>query len=851
MLLAKLPSLNSYQGRYFYFGAFLAIALAITTWYGHHHVSEASNHHIARIQNRSVLLSALSQLNTEVNDIEDQLYWQLIEPDNQRLSQIKDSIEALNATLYNNIVSLNSQGHAEIHTVVQKVLQDAEHLSATVEQFIKVSSNIDLRFPGVMLMELNLLPESTGARLLLNYALLDISGYDHNRELIDLIYQMRENWQMLPSEFRLLVANRFGVFSDTPQAGIQGRMENIQMIAQQLEINMNRAEKLYDQLGVFPVDDQIWVKLRGHAKRWLDNVLQIMDTLSADDWRRDLYLYRTEIKPLLQYLKSNLTLIGDKLNSQATSDIKDLTQLAAQLSDGIRLLAVIAMILLVSAYYYLKHRIIRPIAETTLALKQEANGAGHHDVPIPKLEEPRNLIDAFHEMRLQVWRRQERLDHLAHHDPLTNLPNRVLLKDRLGHALDMASRYDQTLALMFIDLDNFKQINDSLGHLAGDLLLEQVAARLVSAVRPSDTVARISGDEFAILAEDIGTVENAARVAQNILASLQPAIRIDGNELHITCSIGIALAPDDDTDITSLMRDADAAMYEAKRLGRARHQFFTAELTEKVQHRMELEQRLRIGADNGEFCFYFQPVLNVRDGSLHCLEALIRWRPEGMELQRPEQFLPTLLEMGLGAQISKPLLASTARLQSEVEAQHGLQIPVALNISANMLRNQEYLSRNLQTLLDSGIPLERLIIEVTEDCLVEDINFATQLFDDLKAMGVRIALDDFGTGQSSLNHLRSYQFDIIKVDREFTRNLTYNKNDAGLVKAIIDLSHQLGAEVVAEGIETPAQMDVLRAFQCDHVQGYLISKPLPEDELKLFIAEFQRGNKLEKSSTAG
>jgi diguanylate cyclase (GGDEF)-like protein len=459
-------------------------------------------------------------------------------------------------------------------------------------------------------------------------------------------------------------------------------------------------------------------------------------------------------------------------------------------------------------------------------------------IPQPKLKETQDLVEAFGEMRRQVGKRQEGLDHLAHHDALTQLPNRTLFKNRLEHAMYISQQNNQMMALMFLDLDNFKQINDTQGHLVGDELLITVAKRLKPVIRDVDTVARLGGDEFAILLEDIEQKTFARNIARDILAALREPITIDDQKFYISGSIGIAVAPYDDNVPDNLLRDADAAMYEAKHLGKNKYHFFSSDLLQRVTSQLDLEQRLREAVKNDELLFHYQPIVDAKTGRLVSVEALMRWQPSGGEMIYPADFLETLKNqsLDLGRQSVESLFAQVDSIQTRVLEKCGQPLHVSLNMSPTILRDTNRHSGVVNALRSMKFP-SFITIEITEDTLLEDLTNARALLHELRQLGISLVLDDFGTGQSSLNHLRSFPFDSIKIDREFVRDVISDHDDATLVKAITQLAHNFGMKVVAEGVETKEQRDFLVDIDCDYLQGFLFSKAVAEDVLFELIEE--------------
>ncbi|MCX8087027.1 MAG: EAL domain-containing protein [Rhodocyclaceae bacterium] len=429
---------------------------------------------------------------------------------------------------------------------------------------------------------------------------------------------------------------------------------------------------------------------------------------------------------------------------------------------------------------------------------------------------------------------QTRLDFLAHHDALTELPNRLLFNDRLRHAIERAKRDGATIAVLFLDLDRFKNINDTLGHPIGDLLLIEAAKRLKGLIRRADTLARLGGDEFVILMENAASQLAAARLADKIVAAFKAPFLVNGLHLHIGCSIGIALYPEDGEDAMSLLKNADAAMYRAKEAGREGYYRYSAELSKAMQARLELDAALREAVRTEAFTLHYQPIIDLECHRTIACEALVRWPGAPQGATSPAHFIPlaeeTRLIVPLGQWVLKAALAQLAAWQAA-----GLVLDyVSVNVSAAQLAQPDF-SDQVISLLDSfALPGQRLQIELTENVLMADIDLCAWVFERLRERGVRIAIDDFGTGYSSLAYLKQLPIDNLKIDRSFVRDIPADANDCAIAAAIIALSHTLGLDVIAEGIETPAQQDFLTQAGCRKVQGYLHAQPLPAEALFAF-----------------
>ncbi|HUF21007.1 MAG TPA: EAL domain-containing protein, partial [Burkholderiales bacterium] len=426
---------------------------------------------------------------------------------------------------------------------------------------------------------------------------------------------------------------------------------------------------------------------------------------------------------------------------------------------------------------------------------------------------------------------EARISYLATRDPLTELPNRLLFNDRLEQGTINARRSGEAVGVLFIDLDRFKNINDSLGHHVGDLLLREVSQRMSACLRGGDTIARLGGDEFVIALEHLRKAEDAAQVAEKIVRSLARPVEVAGNSLSTSCSIGISIFPEDGDDASTLMKNADTAMYHAKEKGRNNFQFFSTDMNVRAVERHKLEISLRRALENGEFVLHYQPQVAFETGAVVGAEALIRWQDPERGLIAPSGFIGVAEESGLIEPIGRWVLMEACLQTRRWQDKGLLPARVAVNISARQLRDpREFLHYVNHVLDQSGLDPRYLELEMTESLLLDNIEENAAALRRLGKLGVHIAVDDFGTGYSSLAYLKQLPIDSLKVDRTFVRDIESDPDDAAIISAVIAMAHGLKLRVTAEGVETQGQLDALRALDCDEYQGYLLSKPIPADE---------------------
>jgi len=422
---------------------------------------------------------------------------------------------------------------------------------------------------------------------------------------------------------------------------------------------------------------------------------------------------------------------------------------------------------------------------------------------------------------------EQKLAYLAEYDTLTGLPNRMLFTDRLQQAQAQATREDKMLGLLFLDLDRFKVINDTLGHSVGDLLLKSVAERLGNSVRASDTVARLGGDEFVAILPGLDDAQSASMVAGRILKAIARPFLLDQHEVFIAASIGIALFPFDAGDVEGLIKHADSAMYQAKSCGGNTYKYYSMEMNAQAMERLSLESRLHRAQEREEFVLHYQPQFEVATGKLVGMEALLRWQPPGQELVPPGKFISLLEENGLIVSVGEWVLRTACEQSRDWEKAGYRTVPIAVNLSGRQLRQPGFCAGVGRILRDSGVAAGALVLELTESIMMQYMKKNIEILREFKEMGIGLAIDDFGTGYSSLSCLKYFPLDWLKIDRSFIAQLHLNQGDEAISRAIIAMAHSLGMKVIAEGVEREEQMQFLRDNKCDEVQGFYLGRPLP------------------------
>lgn len=482
----------------------------------------------------------------------------------------------------------------------------------------------------------------------------------------------------------------------------------------------------------------------------------------------------------------------------------------------------------------------RPRQFETRFVTMELNAMGMYDDIDPKF--PGRFVGTYGVAKDVSDRKkaEETINYQAYHDLLTGLPNRILFKDRLSLAMAQAKRNDEMLAVMLLDLDRFKVVNDTLGHVVGDELLLSVGARLRGCVREGDTLARLGGDEFTLLLPQVGGGEDATKIAQKIIAALERPFYIDNHELFVSVSIGISLFPNDGETIDGLVKNADIAMYHTKSRGKNNYQFYSQSMNASFSERLSLENSMRKALERDEFRVFYQPQLNIRTGRIVGMEALIRWQHPSRGLLPPSDFIPLAEETGLIVPIGEWAMR-TACIQTKAWLNAGIPpVRLAVNLSAQQIEQSHFVEKIMQALHETSLDFGLLELEITESMIMQDVENTIVKLRKLSMAGVKISIDDFGTGYSSLSYLKKFPIHTLKIDQSFVRDLTKDlSGDTSIVTAIIAMAKGLKLNIIAEGVETEKQLELLQAMDCDEMQGFLFSWPLSSDEATKLLTESQ------------
>lgn len=597
-------------------------------------------------------------------------------------------------------------------------------------------------------------------------------------------------------------------------------------------------------------------------RAWAGGVAEAFAALATG---RDRVMARVDQKrAALVGLEDRHRRIGDLIVARLIPEIHA-TRRRARRSIDFSTYTVVMYLLLVSTFFVgtgaamlLTRGIVRPIHELIAGTEAFGRGLLEHRISIESRDEIGQLADSFNRMAMSRQQAEDKLRELAHHDPLTKLPNRALFQERLFEALNGARHIDRLAAIFFIDLDHFKNVNDTLGHPAGDSLLKQVADRINGCVRKSDTVARLDsdtvarlgGDEFAIVQTNVLNSAGISVLAKRLIEALAKPFEIDGEQVFSGCSIGITVYPTDGTEPDQLLKNADIALYRAKQEGRNTFRLFDPQMNAEVMARKAMEQDIRAALENGDFFVEYQPQFEIASHRVVGAEALVRWRHSERGMIPPAEMIPVAEQSGLIAQITELVLRDACRQAKSWHEQGLPELRVSVNLSAVDFRRKDLVTMITRVLAESGVDPKCLELEITESMVMTGAEAVVSTLHELKALGIELAIDDFGTGFSSMSYLKQFPLDRIKIDQVFVRDVLDSNEDASITKAIIKLGQSLGLKVIAEGVEVDGQLEFLRARGCDEAQGYCLSLPLPADEFVAFAKKHQPAEKTEASATA-
>lgn len=822
---------NSLRSRYLLLVLVMGAVLLGGILWGQHNLNQTSTENALRLQARNQVQEFSRALQASIFETYLSLNRFLLDPNRQdhqgevyqQLERAIHGSEQLHQHPW--IIAHGQQGNIDVlRTSLQEMRNDLRELIATrldpmrqypslttANQFMMPNRN---RFNNAMALAIR---ESDQ---------LQQEGEQHAHRAVHLLLETRHLWTQMVSNFRNYLANRMGTFDEASLPVQEDAVDTMYgLLTGQLATlrKMNEAGELgFETSAAVP-------EMIEAITAWRQAFIEVKAIHQTEHWRADAVLIKARIEPRLAEISTRLSRLDSVIRTAAAEDLDKLEAASQAQSQASAIGGIFGLSLLLAIVLSMDRLVLRPIKLVAEGLKAEA--FGKEGLPLPKTSSPeaQALIEAFSEMRSQVRQRQAALSHQATHDSLTGLPNRTLLQHRMEQAIRAARREHKPFAFLIMDLDRFKDINDTLGHPVGDQLLSEIGQRLTNALREVDTIARLGGDEFAILLENSDGIR-ASAVARKVLDALTAPFQINELRLHIGASIGITVYPEHGTDVPVLLQRADVAMYVAKR-NQLGHSVYDPSQDEYSVGRLTLMADLRQALEHDDLDVHYQPKLDMRSGQVTGVEALLRWEHPEYGAIPPEQIISLAEHTGLIGEVTYWILERAARTAANWH-RAGRPLNMAVNLSVHNLRDPQFVDRVSDCLHRNGLPPLTLTLEITEHAMMANPAEAIRILTALDAIGVMVAVDDYGTGFSSLAYLKQLPVDELKIDKSFVMRMHQNANDEVIVRSTIDLAHNLGLRVVAEGVENAEIWQRLTELGCDTAQGYHMSRPLPLVQLE-------------------
>lgn len=727
------------------------------------------------------------------------------------------------------------------HEVLKELKKLLIKFDGTVERLIKIRTTATEQYPSLALARSTMLGLNddfvTAASLAIDEAVAEDNPM-RNRKVYRTLVEARHLWTQMISNFRMYLANRLGTFDNNVFAtqindieiqynGLQKQLKILVQLDKRNQLDLQGSTSLQTMLTV--------------SGQWYKAYHQVRKIHESNAWRTDALLIVNEIEPLLEQIWQDLLEIDISMERTAEQNVGLLTRIAQYHVNSLWLAAGLALLFVITSYFLLDKSVLQPLFILTGALKAEAHGHNTYTLPNVKTLETQNLVDAFAEMRKQIHHRQNALEYQALHDSLTGLANRALLLDRLQQGIQHCSRHKTSLSLLIIDLDGFKEVNDTLGHQVGDRLLEEVGIRLSKTLREIDTVARLGGDEFAILLPEANEPE-ACEVTRKIQHALEEGFTVHDIQLYVSASIGIAVHPKHTDNVQDLIKFADIAMYVAKR-NKLDYAVYDSSHDTHSPSQLALGSDLRNAIGSTAIQLVYQPKLDMRSHQVCGIEALFRWTHPTLGPVPAAEAIDLAEQTGFINQLTMWTTEEVARQQANWE-KTGIRLPVSINLSVYSLQSDTVIEQILSRLAATDIEASEFVFEITESAMMVDPQHAIETIKRISKMGGQLSIDDFGTGFSSLNYLKQMPVNELKIDKSFVIDMLENDNDAIIVRSIIDLAHNLGLKVVAEGVENKHIWQLLQILDCDIAQGNHLCPPVTADKFIEWYQTYQSSDSL-------
>ncbi len=803
---------KSIQIRYLWGTVFVCLIILLITGGVQYYLTQLDNAVNKQIIQQYQLYAYYQQAGKALQESEALLYQQMLYPDSDTIIAWKHQVQAVKKNLQSASKTTWVTNY-ELLPYFKSLLETHTILMEKGKALFLLRNNAQMQYPALEILTKEMLPEYDHIMQQLEALLHDKDQGGYKKLLL-----LRKNWQTLLDVFRIYMVDNLGIISESK------RLLSEKKISQLYQENINYIKVLKKDKLIFEQKAQL-DKVQKNIQKWYDYFIEIKMLHTMKQWRKDLQFLKQAVIPLYVQMWERLDVVDKQLKKTEKDYVAmshEMINILAHILWGI---AFIGIALIGFAYIYILRWILIPMAQVSQALRAEAYGENFVGLPDSNTEEIHQLIKAFKEMQNKMRLRESAIEHMSMHDELTGLPNRNTLQERLREAIYQCGENEVSIILM--DLDRFKEINDTLGHYAGDVLLQKVGERISELLGQKYVIARIGGDEFAVLVENLEVEKNREgilQLANQLLELFDKPFSLREHRLYVGISMGIAIYPEHGDNSHTLIKQADVAMYLAKSKGGGIAFYDPAKDVNRID-RLGLLGELKEAINNEGLAVFFQPKIDITTKTLIGVECLVRWyHPIWGDLD-PEEFIPLAEKSGLMNALTFWVIEASLAVVAKWR-QMGCHLKISVNISAENLRDPQLISELRERLPKWNIPPESLVLEITESAVVSDPRYAKNVLTEIAKMGISLSVDDFGTGFSSLSYLKDYPVKELKIDKSFVLNMAEDENDAVIVASTIEMAHNLGLSVVAEGVETEEVLNILKRFQCDVAQGYFISRPL-------------------------
>ena len=828
----KWLNLNSLRKRYAALTLLLAIIMLTFSWYAQNKVNLVKKNIETNIESRNVLLQQNRQIRSAITQSRDLLLKFQINPKKDEAQKLI-SITISRAIMHIEQLFSHPWINENYYSTIIELIATLNDLDQITKKLIEIRLKPQDLFPALKIANLEMQPLYSIVSEHIGLAIRGLEdNYLHeNYEEYRLLVELRFHWASLISNFRIYLLNQLNAFQFASRSN---QLYLIEQLHLSIKHKLSEIETL-NRKGDLSFSTIIALEeFHPAALKWINGFNKVQIVNESEEWRADTVLYQTELEPKIEKVNTLLHALDLGIQQFSQKDLTTLSNISQLQVNAIWTAVITGLIILFLGFVFLVRLILTPIATVTQALKDESKGIVTALQPNISILETKNLITAFKEMRGQIHTRQEELEYHALHDSLTGLANRELLNDRLEQAIHNAQQERSSFAILIMDLDRFKEVNDTLGHAVGDKLLQQVAKRLIKLLREVDVIVRLGGDEFAILLTTAHE-KQAATIAKKIIDGFQTVFIVNDTPLYIGISIGISVYPQHGITTQTLQQRADVAMYVAKR-NKTGYEIYNPKYDEYSIGKLSLISDLRNATVNNQLFMEYQPVIEINTGKVISAEALLRWNHPEHGTVYPDEIIPIAEQTGLINPITYWIIDNTAKYNKKLKS-IGIDIKIAINLSVYNLQDHMFVEKIIDIFNKNQISASEFIMEVTESVVMTNPQQSIEVLNRLHESGIEIAVDDFGTGYSSLAYLKLLPLSKLKIDKSFIMDMIKDENDAMIVLSTIDLAHNLGMQVIAEGIEEKEILELLSVLGCNLGQGYFISRPISENDFEKWIVK--------------